>query len=492
MSYHLKLVASIVLATSWCSAIAPAAALSTRTQSGLDAAGTIRYALAHAPAMLAKRATVANLLATFTQRRVTEFPTLAGQLQNQIARSSGANGSFAQFGIAPVSNFSQNTAQILSQYNLYNGSVQIASEQAKRNVENAAADLQRQGEATALDAANGYYNLVARREAVNNAVADLAFQQQLLDKARASEKVGRVAGVDVLRAQVAVARSQSNLVQARADEENAREALGVQIGASPDTTFALPATLPEPAVPRSSVESLATIAAASRPEIAGTKAVLQAAKLGDAAVDTDLRPTVQMNGAFGSQVSPTSFVQQQASIANANASALANYNLQRTLFPNVNFPVPATIPGVVRGRPGFWQFGIVSTFTLPFVDYGTRAANHRAARAQIDAAQAQFDNTLDAVESDVRASLRNARAAFEKLGLAKQSGSLAAESARIALLQYQNGLISFSDVTQTQATAVSAENDLTAARVAYILSLVKLRLALGPADPTSAVTMADK
>jgi len=270
------------------------------------------------------------------------------------------------------------------------------------------------------------------------------------------------------------------------------KALGVQIGASPDTTFALPQSLPEPPVPQTSASALTLLAQAGRPEIAGALASLQAAKLGDALVDADLRPTVALSGAFGSQVSPTSFVQQQTSINNANASALASYNLQRSLFPNVNFPVPGTIPNVTRGRPGFWQFGVVSSFTLPFIDYGSRAANHRAARAQIAAAQSSFDSALDTIEADVRAALRNARTAFERLGLAKQSAGLASESARISQLQYKNGLVSFGDITQTQATAVSAENDLVAARVAYILALIKLRLALGPADPVSAVITAAK
>ena len=470
-------------------ALAPCTA---RAQGGttpppLDGAATVRYALAHAPVVLAKQATLAVQVANFDKQRANEFPVIDGQLQNQIARSAHTNGSLAQFGISPTNNFSQNTAQITSTYNLYNGTLQIDAQQAKRTADGAADDVQRQAEQTALDVTTSFYGLAARRQAVIVAENDLRYQQQLLDSARASEKFGRVAGVDVLRAQVAVTRSEATLVQARADEADGREALAVQIGATADTSFALPAQLPEPPLPtQKSIEVLAAAAAAARPDVASAKAAFDAARLGDASVDSDLRPTVQLSGAFGSQVSPTSYVQEQQEIDSSNAAAIANYELEKQLFPGVNFPPPVLTPPVVRGGPGFWQIGVTSTFTLPFIDYGTRAANHRAARAQIASAEANYRNALAAVEADVRSAARDAQATAEKLELAKQSDALARESARIAQLQYKNGVISFNDATQIQQTALSAENDLIAARANYVIAVVRLRLSLGPTDPAAA------
>jgi outer membrane protein TolC len=468
-------------------AAAPPSPAPSAMPAGLDAVQTVRYALFHAPVVLAKEATAAVQVATFDQRRAAEYPSLDGQLQNQIARSAHQSGSFAQFGISPESNFSQNTAQVTSVYNLYNGTAQISAQQANRTAQGASQDVRTQQEQTALDATSGFYDLAARRQTVVLAEEDVRYQQQLLDAATASERVGRVAGVDVLRAQVAVTRSQSTLVQARADEANARETLDVSIGASPDVAFRLPANLPEPALPaEGAIEALAAAAKAARPEVASAKAQLDAARLGDAVVDSDLRPTVQLTGAFGSQISPTSFVQQQQQIDAENAAAIANYDQEKLLFPGVNFPAPILLPNVTRGGPGFWQFGISSSFSLPFVDYGSRAANHRAARAQIAASEASYKNALDSVEADVRAASRNARAAAEKLELAKAAARLARESARIAQLQYKNGIISFTDATQTEETAISAENDLIAARVTYVVAFVRLRMTLGPADPVAA------
>jgi len=449
----------------------------------------VAYALQHAPTLLAQRATITSDDATYTRDRAIEFPTLGGSVQNQIQKSSNVSGAFAQFGIAPVSNFSQNTAQLQSTYNLFNGGQQLVAQEAKRTTQAAKFELRRLEEQTAIAVSNAFYNLAALQEVVLLDSNDVRYQQALLDASLASERVGRVAGVDVLRAQVALGRSSAILVQARVDERNASEALAVQIGAPIGSTFALPKVVPEPPKPTTSTAELGTIAKLNRPEILEAKATFDASKLGDAAVDNDLRPTVQLGGSFGSQVSPTSLVQQQQAIDAQNASALAGYNVEKALFPNIPFAPPVPIPPVDRQRPGFWQFNVTSTFAAPLYDYGQRAALHHAARAQIDAALASLYNAYDAVQADVDAARRNLDSSATKLGIAKESARLGRETARIAQLQYKNGLVSFTDATQTEQTALSAENDLVAARVTYVTALIRLRVALAPSDTAAAADL---
>jgi outer membrane protein TolC len=48
-------------------------------------------------------------------------------------------------------------------------------------------------------------------------------------------------------------------------------------------------------------------------------------------------------------------------------------------------------------------------------------------------------------------------------------------------------LISLTDATAAEQSALSAANDLVAARVAYLNALVRLRAAVGVADPVSVV-----
>jgi len=467
----------------------PGGSPGNRAPEHLDALGAVAYALSHAPSLLAQRATLLGLDSTFTKSRAAEFPSAGAQLQNQLAKSENQQGQFAQFGITPASNFSQNTAQLQSTYTLYNGAQQLTAQQARKQVLNAQFELQRQEEQTALNVTNAFYALAADRGSVDVDENDLAYQQELLATAQAQERVGRIAGVDVLKAQVAVARSQATLVGARAAAENDRENLAVAIGAPAATTFDVPKTLPEPALPTTPLDQLQTIARMNRPEIGVARTALDVSKLGDAAIDNDLRPVVTINGSFGSQVSPTLFSQEQEEIDQSNAAAIASYDSEKLLFPTLTIPPPVLLPAVDRHVPGFWQFNILSTFSIPLYDYGQRAAAHHAARAQIESSLAGLYNAYDLVEADVNAARRNLATAAQKLELAKLAARLGTESARIAKLQYQNGLISFTDVTQTEQTAISSQNDLLAARVTYVTALVKLRIALAPPNISAAADL---
>jgi outer membrane protein TolC len=448
------------------SAAAPAAP-------ALDANATVRYALEHSATVLAKRATLASAVATFTRDRAAELPTLTGQLSNQVTRSSNAQGSLAAYGLAQSNYFSQNLAQIGSQYTFYNGSLaQVQAQQARRQVESARADLRRTEQQTAADASSAFYNLAAKRTAVSLADANLRYQQALLDAALVSERVGRVAGVDVLRAQVGRTRGEAALVSAKADEENARESLALQIGAPLETPFAVPEEIPEPKLPQTPVDILISIAQRTRPDVAAARANRAVALLSDAAIDADLRPQIALNAAFGNQVTPTIFGGQQAAIDQQNA---INASQGLPLLPNVN-----------RNQPGFWQIGATATLAIPLVDYGTRRTAHEGARAQIAAADAALSSALGSVELDVRQSLRAAQTGAANVSLYGQAADLGRESARIAQLQYKNGLISLSDADAAEQTALSAGNDLIAARVSYLVSIVRLRIAIGDTDPATA------
>ena len=455
----------------------------------LDGYGSVVYALRHAPSLAAQRATVENLNSGFTKLRAAEYPALTGLLENQLSKQSNQVGPYAQFGISPQNNFSENTAQLGFAYNLYNGSAQLSAEQAKKQLENAQDELRRLEEQTAIAVTDAFYALAADRGAVTLDRNDLLYQQDLLATAQAEEHVGRVAGVDVLRAQVAVARSKSTLVQAIVTEQNDREALAIQIGAPYDTTFDVPEVLPEPPLPATPAAALASIARLNRPEIAEARAALDAAALGDATVDDDLRPTVQLSGSFGSQVSPTSLVAEQQQIDAENAQAENSYSSEKLLFPNTYIPPPTLIPPVDRHQPGFWQLAATATFQLPLFDYGQRAAEHHAARAQIDSALTALYNAYDSVQADVDTALRNLQADSEKLALARLAADAARESARIARLQYKSGVISFTDAALTEQTTLSAENDLLAARVVYVTAMIKLRIALAPPDPSAAADL---
>ena len=453
---------------------AAALAALVRPSAPLDLPSAVAYALAHDPALLARRAQVAQAESSYVKLHAAEFPTLGGQVQSQLAKSENSSGSLAQYGITPLSVFSQNTAQITSTYNLWNGGLaQIQAQQAKRQMEAARFDLRRAEDQKALDVATGFYGLANKRVAVRLAQGDRAYQRTLLAIARANERVGRTAAVDVLRAQSSEARSESTLVGAEADAANASESLAQSIGAPLDVAFAIPDPLPEPALPASPVETMVALAQRSRPDIASASAQLAAALVADHAIDSDRFPQFALTAAFGNQFSPTAYGQQ--------LKAIEQQNLINAASGLPLLPLPS------RGVPGYWQVGVTSTLGFPLVDWGTRHAAHRAARTQIASATVALDSARGSVELDVRQSLRSAQAAIASLQYAKIAASAGEEAARIAQLQYRNGLISIADVTSAQQQALSSENDLANARANYLIALVKLRVALGTYDPVKAV-----
>jgi outer membrane protein TolC len=431
----------------------------------LDLRAAVRYALDHDPAVLNRRATVAQNEATFAKDHAFEFPAISGSLQNQLAKNNGANGGqFQQFGLQQNQVFSQNIAQVGATWNLYNGSLaQIQAQQAKRLVEESRFDLRRAEQQLASDVAGAWYYAVQQREAVRLAAADRAYQQQLLDAARALERVGRVAGVEVLRAQVNELRAEATLISARAAEANAREALAQRAGAPYDTAFGLPEALAEPPLPSTPLETLIALALGARADIAGARAQVAWAQLTDAAIESDRRPQLQLNGSFGNSETPT------------------------TQTTGAQFINGIFFPATTNRRSGFWQIGATETFSLPLIEYGARRAQHRAARAQLDAALATLAWDESGVATDVRQALRAVQTTSAILATSREADRLGAESARIAQLQYRNGLISLTDATAAEQSALSAANDLVVARVNYLTALVHLRASVGVADPVAVV-----
>jgi outer membrane protein len=460
------LAASIALGCS----LGPAAAQTLPQPAPLDLRAAVTCALDHNPNIAGRHATLANDEAVYAKDHAAEYPPLTGLLQNQLTKqSNGSTGSLEQFGLVPPNNittFSQNTAQLGTQWTLYNGSFnQITSQRAKRQVESDREGLRRAEQQLAQDVSSAYYAVSVRRETVRLDMVDRAYQEALLQVARNSERVGRAAGVDVLRSQVNALRAQAALATAQSDEATARESLAQTVGAEPEQPFSFEDVLPEPALPATPVAELIASAEAGRSDIAAAAAALANARLAYSIIDTDRFPTLAINAAFGNQFTPTQ----------TNA----------TFNPFTNLPLPPT----TRGNSGFWQIGATETLQIGFVEYGSRRAQHRAARAAIDSAQATLDTTRYAVESDVRQALRGAQTAHANLDTAQQASALGAESARIAQLQYKNGLISLTDATQAERDNLSAQNDLVNARAAYIGAIVHLRVAVGTADPLTIVDL---
>jgi outer membrane protein TolC len=232
--------------------------------------------------------------------------------------------------------------------------------------------------------------------------------------------------------------------------------------------FAFPIALVEPPLPRTLVDALIARALAARTDIASERAQVALARLADRAIESDRLPQLQLTGSFGNSEIPTT----QTTTAQ--------------FIPGIGL-----VPGISINRSGFWQVGATETFTVPLIEYGARRAAHRAAHAQLDAAEAALASGESAVELEVRQDYRAVETARANLATSNEADQLGAESGRIAQLQYRNGLISLTDATAAEQSALSAANDLVTARVAYLNALVRLRAAVGVADPVTVVDVGE-
>lgn len=421
----------------------------------------VAYALNHNPAVASKVAAVAQARSSLATQRGIAFPQVTGTLQNTLGKSANYGGNFASFGLSSQNIFSQNTAQIGTQYTLQTGGVafyQLAS--ARAQLAQAQDDLANTEDQIATTVTNAYYAVAAKEAVVALDDADLRYQNALVGVSKAKERSGVVAGVDVLKAQVAQAKSRSTLLAAQADVDTGKEQLALSIGAPLDTAFAVSASIQQPALPAQSVEKLEAIALDARPDVATAREAVTVASFNRRIWDRQLAPSVQIGAAFGNQLSTIS-----------------------RGFDNAGNLVSVHPPG----SPGFWTVNATTTFALPIVDYGARHYSRLSDDAAYENARSAYDQSLLQVRADVRAAYRGARTALAQISYAGDEARLGAESARIAQLQYQRGLIALSDVLQTQQQSIIAQNDLVAARVAYVNAVVKLRVSLGVYDARAAV-----
>lgn len=440
----------------------------------------VAYAIGHDTTVAAKYAAVTTQEHAVAVQEGLTFPTVNGTLQNILQKQSNYGGVYALIGATPQSTFSQNTVQVGTNYTLESGGLgllQLAAANATLAADRE--DLRRAQELVATTVTDAFFDVADKAAIVDLDRSDLVYQNSLVRAARLKALAGAVAGVDVLRARVAQAKSASTLVGAQADVQNAREQLAHDVGVSLDTEFAIPAVVPEPPLPQGTIDTLESIAMTERPDVVSARKALLSATETLRGWSRELFPTFQITAGVGNQYSPTESVALQDEID----SEIAQENAQRAIL---HLP-PLPYPVVPRGSPGFWQIGVTSTFTLPFVDYGQRHTERVNDQAQVEAAQVTLSNTISQAQLDVRQQYRAAATAQAQLAYAKEEATLGTESARVAQLQYRNGVIALADVFQAQQTSVQAQTDLINARVLYVDAVVALRVALGTFDPRSAV-----
>jgi outer membrane protein TolC len=432
----------------------------------------VTYALTHSSTVTTQIANVTNAQHALALQRGVAWPLVNGQLQSFLSKSANFEGAFAAIGASQQAEVSQNTAQIgINNWNLTSGGFAFLALAAARAQEAQARNtLANTEDQIATSVTNSFYAIAQRQATVLVDLVALNYQTTLLDVTKTKEKAGVAAGVDVLQAQSAQAKSQSQLVADRASVDDASEQLAQQIGAPIQSKFLVPLAIPQPPMPQGSVDTLVAIADVNRPDVSAAHEAVLAAGFTRKGWNVELFPTVSLSANIGNQYSPTGSVAEQQQLDQECAAG-----------------VPAACTTVPRGSFGFWSIQAVSTFTLPLVDYNARHSERVNDDAQLATAKTTYEQTRLQAELDVRTSYRAAKTAQAQLDFAGVEATAGTEAARIAELQYKAGVKGIYDVLQAQQSAQSAQNDYVNARVNYVDAVVKLRVSLGTYDARSAV-----
>jgi outer membrane protein TolC len=438
-----------------------AAAVSvTPTAAPMTLDQAVAFAMSRNASVLAAQATYAAAGAQVAADRAAGLPGVNGQAQSLMNRQSTNNaGQFAQFGLSPSPNFSQTTTQLQANQNVFDLSTTLRARDSQRAYDAAHHDLRLAQEQAKLDVETAFYGLAESDQLVALAHADTAYQQSLVGIAQVNYNTGKVAGIDVLKAQIGLTSSQEHGASTEADAIDARENLAQLIGAPASQTFVLPDVIPAPAPPPGDQPALEALALRNRPDVLSAFDTYSEALVERSLVDAQDRPVINLSGGWGNQVSPTN-----------DALVLAQCN---------NPGRPLGLPPCGLGPSHFYNISLTSTWTLPLLDWGTRHAARSSAAVAADAKLAAFDAAKQQALIDVDQAVRRLGVDRQNLTLAIENDKLAKRSADVSQVQYRTGVISQIDVTAAEQTYLQTAKELLDAQVGYVLSVEKLKLSIG-------------
>jgi outer membrane protein TolC len=268
-----------------------------------------------------------------------------------------------------------------------------------------AAVLQERGHAAQL-----YFGALAALASERVREESLAGVQSDRRAAQLRHDAGDAPALDVIRADVAVSQARADLARAKAQRDNALDALASETGLPADRFSALAeSTSSGVAASRLDPGAASRRALASRPEIASLQAQLDARRADLHLAARSSVPAITANGGYQRGV--------DTGVPVSGAAATVH----------VELPL---------GFPGRDQADVV--------------------RAQIDAVQAQLDGQQRTIALDAAAAARDARAADEALAAAISARDEAQRALKAVQTGYREGASSSLDVADARRTYVQA------------------------------------
>jgi outer membrane protein TolC len=296
----------------------------------------------------------------------------------------------------------------------------------------------------AIEAASAYYQLVAQHAFVDVARASVTRGEQLHEAAEAKLAAGLVSQLDVLRARQLRTDAESQLADAVAGLDEARDALLLVMGRDPGQPVTVVAEIPRVAAAVDVDDAVAT-ALASRTELRN---------LADA-------------------------------VSEANARLAASRN---QLLPQVDLNLAATrretAPGFADSF-GLNRFRLATFFTIGMpIDRTVQSVQFRQALLERERRHREHVTLTRRIATEVRREVRQRDRLARAVTAAETSVELSRQEAEVAQLRYDRGLSNNLDLVTAEGQLLAAEGRRIAAVAQSAVQQLQLRAAMGVLDPS--------
>ncbi|MBV9331118.1 MAG: efflux transporter outer membrane subunit [Alphaproteobacteria bacterium] len=290
----------------------------------------------------------------------------------------------------------------------------------------------------AADVANTYFNVLALRERIAITEQNIAAAKRILAITQAKVTNGVSSNLDLAQQQAQLAGQEAQLPALQEQEREARYALAILEGRSPEgfdvAAKDLNGVNPPPVAPGLPSELLER-----RPDIAGAEANLASAHASVDAARAAFFPQIGLTGSAGF------------------ASTMLSH-----LFNPSSF---------------VWDIGASLLETI--FNGGLHAAQSDLAKGREKELIATYRSTVLNAFSDTESALGQVSSNADAQKYTQDEVNAAAEAFRISELQYREGVTDLLSVLQAQQTLFTSENALVQVKLARLQAVVSLYQALG-------------
>jgi outer membrane protein TolC len=378
-----------------------------------------------------REALAANFPSLSAEINLSRTDSATTELSNRRLRNRGLSASTN----STATNLVDGTLQL--SYTLYDGGSRPAQiRQAEETVRFNQLEIERVVEELQLNTANAYYALQQSDATVGIELSAVEAAKQTLRDAELLEQAGLGTRFDVLRAQVELANSQQNLVNARADGRIAKRQL-VQVLALGEQV---------------------EVTIADQIERAGDW---------DLSLENTIVLAYRNRAELEQQLVQREIDEQQRQVA------LSVLRPQVSLFANYN------VANILNFGEGFADgYAIGATLSWTLFDGGAAQANSRQEELDIEIAETNFEQQRKSIRVEVEEAYENLTASDENINTAIVAVQLAEESLRLARLRFQAGVGTQTDVIDAQTELTRSRGNLLTATVGYNRALVALQRAV--------------